>query len=507
MYEIHTDMKNAIFIFISICLFSLNADSQSALILQPNARNGQDAIIHGLESQMNINWGNSPQFNMNAWTYQGIPGTVRSIIRFDYSEIPENTEIIGAYLSLYAWSADEGFGPHSNLSGSNECYLHQVTSEWSEQKVTWLNQPSYAEMGKVYIPESTTADQDYLRINVTEIFKNQLKENNFGFLIKLKTESYYRMMSFCSSDHENPQKHPQLTILYKETNPIIDTCYTFQPGPRDGKDAILHGLTSEVDRNYGDNPQVAANAWTYGGVTGTVRNLIEFDLKQIPEKAKVKKATLSLYAWDNDNKEFGQHSTLSGPNTCFLYRVTSPWLENEVTWNKHPEYTEENQVTIPSSDFPTQNYPDVDVTSLIEDMIAMPRVSFGFLLKLETEEHYRMMNFCSSDHSNPNLRPKLTVYCELQEETNAPQVNSISEVDFKNNFLIYPNPAINKLQIDSKQEVNFDIKIYNLNGILFDEYTNANELTEYDISKYPAGVYLFSFISNDYISYQKIIIQ
>lgn len=500
-------MKNAILTLIIICLFFGQTKSQTSLVLQPNARMGQDAIIHGLESEMNKNWGNTPSFNINAWTYQGIPGTVRSVIRFDYSLIPENVEIISAHLSLYAWGAENGFGPHSTLSGSNECTLHQITSHWEEQKVTWNKQPSYAEIGKVHIPASSYPDQDYPQIDVTEIVKMQIKTDNYGFLIKLKEEAYYRMMSFCSSDHEIDRKRPKLTIIYKETVPIVDSCLIFQPGPRDGKDAILHGLISERDRNYGHNPQVAANAWTYGGEPGTVRNLIEFNIKQIPANTKVQKATLSLYAWDNDQKEFGQHSTLSGPNTCILHRVTSPWLENEVTWNKHPEYTEENQVIIPSSVFPTQNYPDIDVTQLVEDMLANPRTSFGFLLKLQTEEYYRMMNFCSSDHSNPKLRPKLTVYFKYQGETNDPQVSGIQGIDYKNNFLIYPNPATNQLQIESKQDISFDIKVYNLNGILIDEFTNTDAITHYDITKYPAGVYLFSFISYELISYQRIIIQ
>jgi len=370
-------MKNPLYTIIIICLFSLHLASQTTIFIQPNARQGQDAIIHGLESQINTNHGNTPQFNINAWTYQGIPGTVRSIIRFDYSEIPHDAEILSVHLSFFAWGADNGFGPHSNLSGSNECFVHQITSNWDEQKVTWENQPSYTEMGKVLIPSSSDPYQDYHRIDVTQIVKRQDENKNYGFLIKLKEETHYRMMSFCSSDHDNDRKHPKLTIVYKENNPLVDTSYTFQPGPRVGKDAILHGLDSEVNRNYGENPQVAANAWTYGGVPGTVRNLIEFDLKQIPQNAKIKKAVLSLYAWEYDNKEFGQHSTLSGPNTSLLYRVTSPWNEDEVTWNKHPEYTEENHIRIPSSDFPTQNYPDIDVTPLVEDMVTKPRTSFG----------------------------------------------------------------------------------------------------------------------------------
>ncbi|NPD46508.1 DNRLRE domain-containing protein [Lentimicrobium sp. S6] len=500
-------MKNAIFSLIIVWLLPLIVSAQTTLILQPNARVGQDAIIHGLESEMNKNWGNTPSFNINTWTYQGTSGIVRSIIRFDYSEIPEDAIIISAHLSLYAWAAENGFGPHSTISGSNECFLYQVTSDWNEQEVTWNTQPSIADIGKVYIPASTYPNQDYLRIDVTNMVKKQINYNNYGFLIKLKEESYYRMMSFCSSDHENSKKHPQLIIQYKETNPTSDTCFVFQPGSREGKDAILHGLISEINNNYGDNPQIAANAWTFGGTPGVVRNLIDFDLKKLPSNAKIKKAILSLYAWDHVNKEFGQHSTLSGSNACILHRVISPWEENKVTWNTHPEYTDKNKVTIPYSDFPTQNYPNIDVTELVEDMVAMPKKSFGFLLKLETEEYYRMMNFCSSDHSNPELRPQLKVFCELYEETNDPQVNNTSNIDFKDSFIIYPNPATNKLQIDSKTEINFDIKIYNMNGSLIDEFTNADEIIEYDMTKYPQGVYLFSFISYGYISHQKVIIQ
>lgn len=500
-------MKNTILTFLVFCLITNLSNSQEVLILQPNARMGQDAILHGLDSQVDVNWGNTPQFNINSWTYQGTPGTVRSIIHFDYSEIPEDAIIISAYLSLYSWGAENGFGPHSTLSGSNECFLHQITSDWDEQEVTWNTQPSYTEMGKVYIPASIDPYQDYNRIEVTNILKNQLNSNNFGFLIKLKEESHYRMMSFCSSDHENSRKHPQLIIQYKVVNPVTDTCLVFQPGPREGKDAILHGLSSEVNTNYGENHQVAANAWTYGGEPGIVRNLIEFDLQDINSSLKVEKAILSLYAWDNDQKEFGQHSTLSGSNQCILHRVTTPWEEDKVTWSSHPEYTFENQTIIPSSDFPIQNYPEIDVTLLVKDMIKNPNNSFGFLLKLNTEEYYRMMNFCSSDHSDPELRPQLKVFCRFHEEVNDPEVNDIDKPEEANIFNLYPNPTKNQLFIGAPENLNYTIKAYQLNGVLIQEYSISGSITELKISNYSPGIYIFSFITNDVINYQKVIIE
>ncbi|MCD4772865.1 MAG: DNRLRE domain-containing protein, partial [Bacteroidales bacterium] len=181
-----------------------------------------------------------------------------------------------------------------------------------------------------------------------------------------------------------------------------------QPGSTEGKDAIIHGLDTCMNLNFGNNEQIPACAWTFGGVPGIVRGIIEFDLSSISTSTEIISAKLSLYAWDKSNS-MGQHSMLSGSNTCEIRRVISPWEEMSVTWNNQPNTTTQNQATIPETNNPNQNYLDIDVTNLIVDMINDPINNHGFLIKLKTEEHYRRMNFCSSDHENSDLHPKLEI--------------------------------------------------------------------------------------------------
>lgn len=189
------------------------------------------------------------------------------------------------------------------------------------------------------------------------------------------------------------------------------TTMFLKPDETCGKDALLHGLSSEVNVNYGNTPQLAADAWTFLGEPGVIRGIIEFDLSSIPLGCSINNAKLSLYAWDQSNG-LGQHSSLSGPNTCLLQRVTSPWNENSVTWNTQPSTTSQSEVTLASTTNPTQNYININVTALVQDMVNDPQNSHGFMLRLQTEQYYRILNFCSSDHPDPAKRPSLSITCD-----------------------------------------------------------------------------------------------
>jgi hypothetical protein len=43
-------------------------------------------------------------------------------------------------------------------------------------------------------------------------------------------------------------------------------------------------------------------------------------------------------------------------------------------------------------------------------MVKQPANNYGFMIKLQNEEHYRALMFASSNHKNPQLRPTLKVY-------------------------------------------------------------------------------------------------
>ena len=200
------------------------------------------------------------------------------------------------------------------------------------------------------------------------------------------------------------------TISTCDSNPIppSTTTLTLQPNAADGKDAFLHGLPSEANVNYGDNPQFLASSWTIDFEEFLVRSIIDFDLSSIPSGATITGASLSLYAWA-DVSGSGMHSTISGPNDCWLERITTSWDEMTVTWTSQPATTTLNRVSLPASTSDDQDYLDIDVTQLIQDIYADPANSFGLMLKIKNEAEYRKMNFCSSDYINPTRRPKLVV--------------------------------------------------------------------------------------------------
>lgn len=70
-----------------------------------------------------------------------------------------------------------------------------------------------------------------------------------------------------------------------------------QPGPLCGKDAMLHGLNIRRNTNFGLQREILIGSWTFQGVSGDLRELIEFDLTNIPIGSTIISATLALTGW------------------------------------------------------------------------------------------------------------------------------------------------------------------------------------------------------------------
>ena len=184
-----------------------------------------------------------------------------------------------------------------------------------------------------------------------------------------------------------------------------------QPDSTNGKDAYIEDYEFEGyrDRNFGHYQALQVQSWTADGYPLVIRSLIEFNLDQIPSGATIDSARLSLYAHGNEGHGFG-HDTLGGSNASYIHRITSDWNEDSVTWNKHPQFTTMNAVTIPRSENPMQDYTNIDVTQLVRDSHSNPSESYGFLIRLQDEYNYRRMAFASSDAEEEHKHPRLKVY-------------------------------------------------------------------------------------------------
>lgn len=197
---------------------------------------------------------------------------------------------------------------------------------------------------------------------------------------------------------------------------------TLQPDATSGKDAFINSLQPTTPG--GITQDLSAIAWTNSGNAVTVRGLIQFDLSSIPQGSLVNSATLYLYHNPTSSNTSAQHQSLSGSNEGVIRRIITDWDENTVTWNTQPTITNINEVSIPESISATQDY-TLNVTALVQDMVSYPSSSFGFQIRLLSEQYYRSLIFSSSDNADASNHPKLVVnYTDvsgIQELGNTPK--------------------------------------------------------------------------------------
>lgn len=203
------------------------------------------------------------------------------------------------------------------------------------------------------------------------------------------------------------------------------TTLVFKPNATVGKDTpiwkfdddcIGNGSTqTNADRNFGTEETLWMKDWTWNAIGcsgGTIRSLLCFtELSTIPSNAVIVSATLRLYGVTSDrNTSYSGAPASYYENTVVVQQITSPWNENTVTWNTQPSTTTANQFIIPQS---TSQY-NWNYTNSSSELVAMVQNmvsgnNYGFMLRLQTEQHYRNMVFASSDHPDASLHPELEV--------------------------------------------------------------------------------------------------
>jgi hypothetical protein len=186
-----------------------------------------------------------------------------------------------------------------------------------------------------------------------------------------------------------------------------------QPGPDDGKDAMISNL--ESDKNFGDHKYFEATFLTEPILTvmRSNRSLIWFNLNSLPKSSVIKKVTLQLFydipiPWDP--AVFASVPVTSSDWVGgVLQQVVEPWEEYNVTWNNQPKTIEANQVFISPFNI-NANIITVDVTTLFVPINGTAAENYGMLFRLWPSEQFPGFRFASSDYSVASMRPKLTVY-------------------------------------------------------------------------------------------------
>jgi hypothetical protein len=487
-------MKKIYFLLLVSASFSFLVSAQTTVTYTLDA-NSEDATVDNYTP--GNNYPNEIEYASRAWTISSTPVTWRSFFKFDLSCIPPNATVVSSTLSLfYANTNNFGNAMHSSLSSSNESLLQRVTSAWTENTVTWNNQPTATATDQVILAQSTSGTQDYPNLDVTAIVQQMVSNPNmnFGFLLRLTNETAYAQMFFASGDNPATGKRPSLTITY--TVPVTD-CITLTLDSL-GEDATIDDYSPA--NNWPDQIEYTSRGWTISSIPVTWRSLFKFNIPCDLSNAVVQNAYLSLFWADTNALGNGQQSSLTSSNESVLQRVTSAWTEHTVTWNNQPTATTTDQVILPQSTSGTQDYPNINVTSMVQQMVSNPNMNFGFLLHLTNETAYAQMLFASGDNPHTSKHPTLQICYSIP--------TSINSISAQSELAVFPNPAIDELSIvgyplAGKGEIN----IYNALGekVLVQPLTPNSKQQTISIRQLPSGIYFVKVFSGERMFMKKFV--
>ena len=159
-------------------------------------------------------------------------------------------------------------------------------------------------------------------------------------------------------------KNESINIIdnIEKLSPDIETFY-----PTD--DAYIKHETPSVNMGSFEYFRVRNEYGAYGGSGWEMAGLIRFDISSLPPKATIDSAKMYIYYYDYD-------STNPVNRPVRLYKATSDWSEDTVTWNTQPSLAPQPSS---SSTMPSQyGWMMWDVTNDIRDFKEGQATNYGW---------------------------------------------------------------------------------------------------------------------------------
>lgn len=232
------------------------------------------------------------------------------------------------------------------------------------------------------------------------------------------------LLSGCDAPGTTPVTDtPGLTTVEQSAQGPSSMTVVLQPGV-EGKDTFVDTRLDFGSPPLPDNTVLAAVAWNWadtwtdagtgrpdgGGQahrSGLLRALIDFDIPALPAGSELQKATLTLSAATSGTDPIG-HQAQYVSNDWMLVPIVSPWGEATASWSNQPDVDQSRAILLPPSTSYDQTY-QVDVTAHVDKKLKNPGTQFGWMIRLGTEFYFRAIQFASSDHPDPTVRPKLVL--------------------------------------------------------------------------------------------------
>ena len=197
-------------------------------------------------------------------------------------------------------------------------------------------------------------------------------------------------------------------LLYcSSTGIVLGQIQTMTIGIHDGtgEDTFVHNGSTNQFNNYSGIGSLSIYGWTNSGQVGVKRAFLKFDLGLLPETIEVVGARLSLFYNPDDALE--SSDIHSGDNQWVIKRVEEEWNPATITWATQPMVNNVNEVIMPATTLGDEDFEDIEVTAIVQDMITTG--TSGFRLSMMTEQPYRMLILASGEDNDPDRHPRLEV--------------------------------------------------------------------------------------------------
>ncbi len=180
------------------------ASAQSVVTLYPTA----DA--HTRDVAPNENNGPSEVLWIGRGAFWGL-GNIRTFVRFDLLDLlPGNANVImSATLSAYQFDSEPA-------AGGLDTNVHHVLANWSENTVTWANQPAFDPQVWATAQTGSSGHRGWIDWNVTSLVQSQItNQSHLGWMFKNTFESAgaSRLGYFHSREYGvDPSRRIQLNV-------------------------------------------------------------------------------------------------------------------------------------------------------------------------------------------------------------------------------------------------------------------------------------------------------
>jgi hypothetical protein len=170
--------------------------------------------------------------------------------------------------------------------------------------------------------------------------------------------------------------------------------------------SAIEYIGASPDQTNASPLELGAEAWTIGGSTVFVRSVFRFNLSTLPA-LPIKSAKLTLYSNPTPGTANLTTPNFGTGNAMYIQRASANWSTTGASWLNQPAADAAGQVSIPQTNASTLDLVNVDVTTLVNNMIASG--NYGFMIRLQNEAIYNSRIFCSGIYSDASKHPTLVI--------------------------------------------------------------------------------------------------